>query len=117
MAQDPVVQMQQAELAIRKQDAETKLLKVKGDLQIKAEELALKAREGAAKMGEDPNMAAMRTQQEIIQAQELHALEVASQQMAMQQQQAQAQQSMGQSDEQHKMQLMQQLMQAQQKGK
>jgi len=116
MAQDPVVQMQQAELAIRKQDAETKLLKVKGDLQIKAEELALKAREGAAKMGEDPNMAAMRTQQEIMQAQELHALEVASQQMAMQQQQAQAQQSMGQSDEQHKMQLMQKLMQAQQKG-
>jgi len=116
MAQDPVVQMQQAELAIRKQDAETKLLKVKGDLQIKAEELALKAREGAAKMGEDPEMAAMRTQQEIVQAQELHALEVASQQMAMQQQQAQAQQSMGQSDEQHKMQLMQKLMQAQQKG-
>ena len=113
MAQDPVVQMQQAELAIRKQDAETKLLKVKGDLQIKAEELALKAREGAAKMGEDPNMAAMRTQQEIMQAQELHALEVASQQQAMQQQQAQAQQSMGQNDEQHKMEMMQKLMQSQ----
>jgi len=118
MAQDPVVQLQQAELAIRKQDAETKLLKVKGDLQIKAEELALKAREGAAKMGEDPNMAAMRTQQEIIQAQELHALEMAGQQMALQQQQAQAQQAMGQSDQQHQMELMTKLMQAQkaQKG-
>ena len=113
-AQDPLVQMQQAELEIRKQDAQTKLLKVKGDLQIKAEELALKAREGAAKMGEDPNMAAMRTQQEIIQAQELHALEVAGQQAALQQQQAQAQQAMGQSDEKHKMELMQKIMQAQQ---
>jgi hypothetical protein len=117
MAQDPVVQMQQAELAIRKQDAETKLLKVKGDLQIKAEELALKAREGAAKMGEDPNMAAMRTQQEIMQAQELHALEVAGQQQSLQQQQAQAQQSMGQSDEQHKLAMMQKMMQAQQGAK
>jgi hypothetical protein len=117
MAQDPVVQMQQAELAIRKQDAETKLLKVKGDLQIKAEELALKAREGAAKMGEDPNMAAMRTQQEIMQAQELHALEVAGQQQSLQQQQAQAQQSMGQSDEQHQLAMMQKMMQAQQGAK
>ena len=62
-------------------------------------------------------MAAMRTQQEIMQAQELHALEVASQHMAMQQQQAQAQQAMGQCDEQHKMQLMQKLMQAQQGAK
>jgi hypothetical protein len=117
MAQDPVVQMQQAELAIRKQDAETKLLKVKGDLQIKAEELALKAREGAAKMGEDPEMAAMRTQQEIMQAQELHALEVAGQQQSLQQQQAQAQQSMGQSDEQHQLAMMQKMMQAQQGAK
>jgi hypothetical protein len=64
--------MQQAELQIKKQEAEIKALKVKGDLQIKAEELSLKARESAAKVGEDPNMAAMRLQQEISQAQELH---------------------------------------------
>ena len=114
MAQDPLVQMQQAELQIKAQDAKTKELKVRGDLQIKAEELALKAREGAAKMGEDPNMAAMRTQQEIIQAQELHALEVANQQQAQQQQQQVHQQSMGQSDQQHKLDMMQKIMQARQ---
>jgi hypothetical protein len=114
MAQDPLVQMQQAELQISAKEAETKLLKVKGDLQIKAEELALKAREGAAKMGEDPNMAAMRTQQEIMQAQELHALEVANQQQAQAQQQQVHQQGMGQSEEQHKMAMMQKMMQAQQ---
>jgi hypothetical protein len=93
LAQDPVVQMQQAELAIRKQDAETKLLKVKGDLQLKAEELSLKARESAAKTGEDPAMAAMRLQQEIMQAQELHGLEMAAKQMELQQAQAQQQQA------------------------
>jgi hypothetical protein len=114
MQQDPLVQMQQAELQISAKEAETKLLKVKGDLQIKAEELALKARDSAAKTGEDPNMAAMRTQQEIMQAQELHALEVASQQQAQQQQQQTHQQGMGQSDEQHKMAMMQKMMQAQQ---
>ena len=119
-AQDPIMQMQQAELQIRKQDAETKLLKVRGDLQLKAEELSLKARTDAAKSGEDPNMAAMRLQQEIIQAQELHALDVAGQQQAQAQQAQQAQQAMaqqaqassqklGQEDQQHKMALMQQI--------
>jgi hypothetical protein len=114
MAQDPLVQMQQADLQIKAQDAKTKELKVRGELQIKAEELALKAREGAARMGEDPNMAAMRTQQEIMQAQELHALEVANQQQAQQQQQQAHQQKLGQGDEQHKMAMMQKMMQAQQ---
>jgi hypothetical protein len=114
MAQDPLVQMQQAEIKIKEQEAKIKELKVRGDLQIKAEELGLKAREGAAKMGEDPNMAAMRTQQEIIQAQELHALEVANQQQAQQQQQQMHQQKMGQGDEQHKLAMMQKMMQAQQ---
>ena len=95
-AQDPIIQMQQAELQIKKQDADTKELKVKGDLQIKAEELSLKARENAAKVGEDPNMAAMRLQQEIAQAQELHALEMAAKQMELQQAQAQQQQAMQQ---------------------
>jgi hypothetical protein len=125
MAQDPLVQMQQAELQIKTQEAKTKELKVRGDLQIKAEELSLKARESAAKTGEDPNMAAMRMQQEIMQAQELHALEVANQQQAQQQQAQQAQQGMaqqqqahqqkmGQGDEQHKMAMMQKMMQSQQ---
>jgi len=93
-AQDPIVQMQIQELAIKKQDSDIKALKVKGDLQLKAEELSLKAQESSAKMGEDPAMAAMRLQQEIAQAQELHALEIAAKQMELQQAQAQQQQAL-----------------------
>ena len=107
MQQDPLVQMQQAEMQLKAQEIKVKELKVRGDLQLKAEELALKARESAAKTGEDPNMAAMRTQQEIMQAQELHALEVSNQQQQQAQQAQQAQQKMGQSDEQHRLALMQ----------
>jgi hypothetical protein len=92
-AQDPIIQMQQAELQIKKQDADTKQLKVKGDLQIKAEELSLKAQESATRGGEDPALAAMRLQQEIAQAQELHGLEIAAKQMELQQAQAQQQQA------------------------
>jgi hypothetical protein len=92
-AQDPIMQMQMQELQIKKQEADIKALKVKGDLQIKAEELSLKARESAARVGEDPNMAAMRLQQEIAQAQELHGLEMAAKQMELQQAQAQQQQA------------------------
>jgi hypothetical protein len=114
MQQDPLVQMQQAEMQLKAQDAKTKELKVRGDLQLRAEELSLKARESAAKTGEDPNMAAMRMQQEIMQAQELHALEVANQQQQQQLQAQQAQQKMGQGDEQHKMAMIQKMMQAQQ---
>ena len=116
MQQDPLVQMQQAELQIKAQDAKTKELKVRGDLQLKAEELSLKARESAAKTGEDPNMAAMRMQQEIMQAQELHALEVANQQQQQQVQAQQAQQQMGQGDQRHKMEMLQKMMQAKQQA-
>jgi hypothetical protein len=103
--QDPIMQMQQAELAIKKQDSDTKQLKVKGDLQIKAEELSLKARESAARSGEDPQMAAMRLQQEIAQAQELHGLEMAAKQMELQQAQAQQQQAMMMQQQQHQQKL------------
>ena len=96
MQQDPVMQLQQAEIKIKQQEADTKALKVKGDLQLKAEELSLKAQESAAKTGEDPQMASMRLQQEIAQAQELHALEMAAKQMELQQAQAQQQQAMQQ---------------------
>jgi hypothetical protein len=116
MQQDPLVQMQQAELQIKAQDAKTKELKVRGDLQLKAEELSLKARESAARTGEDPNMAAMRMQQEIMQAQELHALEVANQQQQQQVQAQQAQQQIGQNDQRHKMEMLQKMMQAKQQA-
>ena len=101
MAQDPMVQLQQAELQIKAKEAEIKALKVKGDLQLRAEDLALRARETAAKTGEDQNMAMMRTQQEIMQAQELHALEVAAKQQELQQAQAQQQQAMMQQQQAH----------------
>jgi hypothetical protein len=100
-AQDPIIQMQMQELQIKKQEADIKALKVKGDLQIKAEELSLKAQESAAKAGEDPMMAAMRLQQEIAQAQELHALEMAAKQAELQQAQAAQQQAMMQQQQAH----------------
>ena len=88
-----------------------KALKIKGDLQIKAEELSLKAQDQASKVGEDPMMAAMRLQQEIAQAQEMHGLEMAAKQMELQQ--AQAQQQQAQQQQRQSMQMQQQ--QAQQK--
>ena len=94
-AQDPLIQMQMQELKIKEQDSQIKAMKVRGDLQLKAEELGLKAREAAQKVGEDPEMAAYRMQMEISQLQEAHAIEMAAkkQQMQIQQQQAmQAQQ-------------------------
>jgi hypothetical protein len=111
MQQDPIIQMQQQELQIRAQEAEVKALKVKGDLQLKAEELALKAKQDAARTGQDPAMAAMAMQQEIVQAQELHGLEVASKRMALEQQ-AQAQQQEAMARQQA---MMQQQMAQQQK--
>jgi hypothetical protein len=93
-AQDPIVQMQQAELQIKKQEADIKALKVKGDLQIKAEELSLKAQDQASRGGEDPMMAALRLQQEIAQAQELHGMEMAAKRAELEQAQAQQQQAM-----------------------
>ena len=126
-AQDPIIQMQQAELQLKAKEAEIKALKVKGDLQLKAEELALKAKEGAARSGEDPAMAAMALQQEIMQAQELHGLEVAAkklemqqqamaQQQAMLQQQAMAQQRMAQGGQVHAQKLRHAELAAQQRG-
>ena len=101
--QDPMVQMEMRKIEIQEQEADTKQLKVLGDLQLKSEELALKARTDAVAAGEDPELAAMRVQQEIMQAQELHGLEVAKQKLEQQitamkaqaqQQQAQQQQAM-----------------------
>ena len=104
-AQDPLIQMQQAELKIKQQEADTKATKVRGDLQIKAEELSLKARESAAASGEDPQMAAMRMQAEIVQMQEAHALEMASKQQQLQIQQQMAQQKMAHGGQVHQQKL------------
>lgn len=100
-AQDPMVQIQQAELEIKRQEADIRALKVKGDLQLRSEELALKAQDSAAARGEDPAMAAARLQQEITQSQEMHAMEIAAKQAALQQAQAQQQQAMMQQQQAH----------------
>jgi hypothetical protein len=88
MAQDPMMQAQQAELQIRKQEADTKAKKVDGDLALKAQELQLKTDETAKKIGESPEMLMQRHQQEMAQ-------QTQQQQMAQQQHEqqiAQAQQ-------------------------
>jgi hypothetical protein len=101
MAQDPMVQMQQQELMLKQKDIEIKGLKVKGDLQLRAEELGLKAKEAAAKTGEDPAMAAALMQQELMQAQELHGMEMAAKAAELQQAQAAQQQKMAQGGQVH----------------
>jgi hypothetical protein len=101
MAQDPMVQMQQQELMLKQKDIEIKALKVKGDLQLRAEELGLKAKESAAKTGEDPAMAAALMQQELMQAQELHGMEMAAKAAELQQAQAAQQQKMAQGGQVH----------------
>jgi hypothetical protein len=101
MAQDPMVQMQQQELMLKQKDIEIKGLKVKGDLQLRSEELGLKAKEAAAKTGEDPAMAAALMQQELMQAQELHGMEMAAKAAELQQAQAAQQQKMAQGGQVH----------------
>jgi hypothetical protein len=95
-AQDPLIQMQQQELQIKMKDAEIKAMKVRGDLQLRAEELGLKAREAAQKVGEDPELAYQRMQTEISQMQEMHAMEMAAKQQQLMIQQQEAQQKMAQ---------------------
>jgi hypothetical protein len=71
-AQDPVIQMQQAELQLKDKELGIKEKKVEGDLQIKQAELALKAKDAANKQGEDPQVALARAQQELQQAEQRH---------------------------------------------
>jgi len=86
-AQDPLVQIQQAELEIKKQDAATKAKKVDGDLAMKEWELRLKEQQSS---GEPPEVIMARHQQEMQQQAQRHAMEM---QQAQQAQAAQAQQA------------------------
>jgi hypothetical protein len=89
-AQDPLVQIQQAELAIKKQDAETKAKKVDGDLAMKEWELRIKENQAT---GESPEIIMARHQQEMQQQAQRHAMEMQQAQQAQQAQAAQAQQA------------------------
>ena len=90
-AQDPIIQMQQAELQIKKQDADTKAKKVEGDLLLKQAEIELKA-QAQGSQNPDPVMLAEQHRMEMQMQQERHAQEMQAaqqqQQMAAQQQQA-----------------------------
>jgi hypothetical protein len=102
--QDPVMQMQQAELQIKQQDAQTKAQKVQGELAIKQAELQLKAQDMATKQGEDPAMAAQRQQQEI-------AMEAMRHQSEMTRAQEEHQQSLAHNQQKQDLQAKQQLLQ------
>ncbi len=104
MQQDPMVQMQQAELEIKKQDAQTKAQKVQGELAVKQAELQLKLQE-AGKGGEDPALAAERMMMEMQMAQQEHA-------QRMRQMQEEHQLKLAQSEQQTMLKLRQQAMQA-----
>jgi hypothetical protein len=104
MQQDPMVQMQQAELELKKQDAQTKAQKVQGDLAIRQAELQLKMQE-AGKGGEDPALAAQRMMMEMQMAQQEHA-------QRMRQMQEEHQLKLAQAEQQAMAKLRQQAMQA-----
>ena len=84
-AQDPIVQMQQAELQIKQQETQIKAQKVQGELQLRAQELQLKAQEMQAKTGETPEMIAQRHQQELQQQLQRHQMELMQSQQSHQQ--------------------------------
>jgi hypothetical protein len=92
-AQDPIVQMQQAELQIKQQETQIKAQKVQGELQLRAQELQLKAQEVQAKMGETPEMIAQRHQQELAQQLQRHQMELAQSQQVHAQKLNQAQEA------------------------
>jgi len=89
-AQDPLVQIQQAELQIKSQEAATKAKKVAGDLAVKQAELALKQQELASKIGETPEM-----------LQQRHMLEMSQQQAQMQMMQEKHAQELQMAQQQH----------------
>jgi hypothetical protein len=85
MAQDPMMQLQQAELQLKGKEVEIKDQKVQGDLQIKQAELQLKAQELASKQGENPMIAQQRTAQEMQQADQAHQQKLTHAQQVQQQ--------------------------------
>jgi len=95
-SQDPIVQMQQAELEIKKTEAQAKIAKIQGDLEVKKQELQLKmqkanspqanvAQSTAERQQLELQMMAKRHQQEMQQEAESHEQKMAiERQTAMQ---------------------------------
>ena len=99
-AQDPIIQMQQAELQIKKQDADTKAKKVEGDLLMKQAELELKA-QAQGSQNPDPVMLAEQHRMEMQMQVERHAQEMQAAQQQQQAAMAQQQQAMAQAQQAH----------------
>ena len=99
-AQDPIIQMQQAELQIKKQDSDTKAKKAEGDLLLKQAELELKAQaQGSA--NPDPVMMAEQHRMQMQQQMDRHAQEMAALQQQQQAAMAQQQQQMAMQQQAH----------------
>jgi hypothetical protein len=92
-AQDPIIQMQQAELQIKQQETQIKAQKVQGELQLKAQELQMKQQEMMMKSGETPEMIAARHNQEMQQQVQRHQMELMQAQQVHQQKLSQAEQA------------------------
>jgi len=88
MAQDPMMQLQQAELQLKGKEVEIKGQKVQNDMQIKQAELQLKAQELASKQGENPALAQQKHAQELQQGQHPHQQQLTHAQQVQQQKMA-----------------------------
>jgi hypothetical protein len=100
MQQDPVMQMQQAELQIKKQEADTKAKKVEGDLLLKQAEIELKA-QAQGSQNPDPVMLAEQHRMEMQMQMDRHAQEMQAMQQQQQAAMAQQQQAMAQGGQVH----------------
>ena len=81
-AQDPIVQMQQAQMQIAQQDSQTKAQKVQADIQIAQQRLQL----DQAKLQSDQQVAMAKIQEETQRAHEIQANKTAAQQAMLQMQ-------------------------------
>lgn len=99
-AQDPIIQMQQAELQIKKQEADTKAKKAEGDLLLKQAELELKA-QAQGSQNPDPVMLAEQHRMEMQMQMDRHAQEMAAAQQQQQAAMQQQQQAMAQANQAH----------------
>ena len=100
MAQDPVMQLQQAELEIKKMDAATKAKKVEGDLLLKQAEIELKA-QAQGSQNPDPVLLAEQHRMEMQMQMDRHAQEMQAMQQQQQAAMAQQQQAMAQGGQVH----------------
>lgn len=103
-AQDPIIQMQQAELQIKKQEADIKAKKVDGDLLLKQAEIELKA-QAQGGQNPDPVMLAEQHRLEMEQQVQRHAQEMAAAQQQQQMAMQQGQQNMAMQQQVHQQKL------------